>query len=266
MDVKGWRQVADQVWFRRYDYGDENVGLIGSGAGLLVVDTRATEVHAEELIADIRRLSAEPIVGVVNTHGHWDHVFGNAAFNGVPIWGHRSCPGFMAETAEPMRHRLMSTEPFNAMAAALDAVRITAPDHLVDTDEQLVVGGREIRLHHLGRGHTNGDLIVEIPDCSVTFVGDLVKENGPPGYRDSYPLEWPRTMRRFIDQFDGPVVPGHGELTDRAFVESFTDQLETVAELLVAVNSGELSAEEATNRSPVHPRAFEQALGRASAA
>lgn len=48
------------------------------------------------------------------------------------------------------------------------------------------------RLHHPGRGHTNGDLVVEVPDCSVSFVGDLVKENGPPGYRDSYPLEWPR--------------------------------------------------------------------------
>ena len=141
MDVKGWYEVADQVWFRRYDYGDENVGLIGSGAGLLVVDTRATEVHAEELIADIRRLSDEPIVGVVNTHGHWDHVFGNAAFGDVPIWGHRSCPGFMAATAEAMRHRLMTTEPFSAMEAALRAVRITPPDHLVDGELVVSVGG-----------------------------------------------------------------------------------------------------------------------------
>jgi glyoxylase-like metal-dependent hydrolase (beta-lactamase superfamily II) len=90
MDADGRHEVADRVWFRRYGYGDEKVGLIGSGDGLLVVDTRANEVHAHELIADIRQLSDEPIVAVVNTHGHWDHVFGNAAFGAVPIWGHRA--------------------------------------------------------------------------------------------------------------------------------------------------------------------------------
>jgi len=232
----------------------------------LVVDTRATEVHAQELIADIRGLSDEPIVGVVNTHGHWDHVFGNAVFDGVPIWGHRSCPAFMAATAEPMRQRLMTTEPFNAMADALRAVRIVPPDHLVDTTEHISVGGRDVNLHHLGPGHTDGDLIVEVPDCSVVFVGDLVKENGPPGYRDSFPLEWPQTMQRLIDRVEGPVVPGHGDVTDRSFVESFTDQLDTVARLLRSVSSGELTSDEAAAQSPVHPRAFEQALGRASAA
>jgi glyoxylase-like metal-dependent hydrolase (beta-lactamase superfamily II) len=266
MDTEGWHEVADQVWFRRYDYGDENVGLIGSGAGLLVVDTRATEVHAEELIADIRRVSTEPIVGVVNTHGHWDHVFGNAAFGDVPIYGHRSCPGFMAATAEAMRRRLMTTEPFNAMEDALRAVRITPPDQLVDAEKVVSVGDREVRLHHLGRGHTGGDLVVEIPDCSVVFVGDLVKENGPPGYRDSYPLEWPQTMQRVIGLVDGPVVPGHGDLTDRSFTELFTDRLGAVAQLVLAVTSGELSPDQAAAQSPVHPRAFEQALGRAASA
>ncbi|WP_165556151.1 MBL fold metallo-hydrolase [Kribbella pittospori] len=266
MDVKGWYEVADQVWFRRYDYGDENVGLIGSDAGLLVVDTRATEIHAEELVADIRHLSNKPIVGVVNTHGHWDHVFGNAVFDDVPIWGHRSCPGFMAATAEVMRQRLMTTDPFKAMAAALGAVRITPPTRLVDTEEVVSVGGRDVRLHHLGRGHTGGDLIVEIPDCSVAFVGDLVKENGPPGYRDSYPMEWPQTMQRVIGLVDGPIVPGHGDVIDRSFVESFTDRLGAVAQLVLAVISGALSPDQAAAQSPVHPRAFHQALDRAAAA
>ncbi|MEV0802911.1 MBL fold metallo-hydrolase [Kribbella sp. NPDC050281] len=158
----------------------------------------------------------------------------------------------------------MTSEPFNAMEAALRAVRITPPDHLVDDELVVSVGGREIRLHHLGRGHTNGDLVVEIPDCSVVFVGDLVKENGPPGYRDGYPLEWPRTMRRVIGLVDGPVVPGHGDLTDRLFVESFTEQVGTVAQLVLAVTSGELSPDQAAAQ-PVHPRAFHQALGRAAA-
>lgn len=57
----------------------------------------------------------------------------------------------------------MTTEPFSAMEAALRAVRITPPDHLVDEELVFSAGGREVRLHHLGRGHTNSDLVVEIP-------------------------------------------------------------------------------------------------------
>ncbi|MFK4087542.1 MBL fold metallo-hydrolase [Kribbella sp. NPDC020789] len=258
----GWYEVADRAWFRRYEYGDENVGLIGTDDGFVVVDTRASEVHATELIADIRRLSDEPIVGVINTHGHWDHVFGNAAFTDVPIWGHRSCPSFMAATAEPMRQRLMTTAPFNALEPALQAVRITPPNQLVDADELLSLGGRDIRLRHLGRGHTDSDLIVEVPDCSVVFVGDLVKQNGPPGYRDSHPLEWPQTLQALTELIEGPVVPGHGDLVNRPFVKAFTTHLATVADLILAVQDGKLSPDQAAERSPVHPRAFHQALGR----
>jgi glyoxylase-like metal-dependent hydrolase (beta-lactamase superfamily II) len=261
----GWRAVADRVWFRRYGFGDENVGLIGSGAGLVIVDTRATEVDADRLVADVRELSDEPIVGVVNTHGHWDHAFGNARFAGIPIWGQRRCPAFMAATAEQMRGRLLSTEPFSQQADALRAVRITPPTHLVDEEQVLDVGGREVRLLHFGRGHTDCDLIVQVPDSGVLFVGDLVKQNGPPGYRDGFPISWPVTMLRLLELARGPVVPGHGDLTSRSFVAEFTDRLAVVADLAVAVNAGQLDQEEASARAPIHPRAFTQALNRIEA-
>lgn len=264
-DLAGWSAVADRVWFRRYGFGDENVGLIGSGVGLIIVDTRATEVDADRLVADVRHLSDEPIVGVVNTHGHWDHAFGNARFARIPIWGHRRCPAFMAATAEQMRERLLSTEPFQQQADALRAVRITPPTHLVEDEQLLHVGGREVRLLHLGRGHTDCDLIVQVPDAEVLFVGDLVKQNGPPGYRDGFPLSWPATMQRLLELVRGPVVPGHGDLTDRSFVAEFTDRLAVVADLAIAVKTGQLDPDEASTKAPIHPRAFMQALNRVEA-
>lgn len=71
-------------------------------------------------------------------------------------------------------------------------------------------------------------------------------------------------MQRVVGLVDGPVVPGHGDLTDRSFVESFTDRLDTVAQLVLAVTSGELSSDQAAAQSPIHPRAFHQALDRAT--
>ena len=85
-------QVAARIWVARYEWYDVNVTVIEGEAGLLVVDTNASTKAAEGVIADLRRLSARPVVGLVNTHEHVDHVFGNAAFREeygeVPITAH----------------------------------------------------------------------------------------------------------------------------------------------------------------------------------
>ncbi len=90
--VSDFTEVAARVWVARYEWYDVNVTVIEGEAGLLVVDTHASTKAAQEVIADLRRLSTRPVVGLVNTHEHVDHVFGNAAFRDeygeVPITAH----------------------------------------------------------------------------------------------------------------------------------------------------------------------------------
>src|SRR4051794_26479204 len=73
-------EVADRVWVARHEWFDVNVSVVAGSEGLLVVDTNASEAAARAVLADLRRLSAAPLVAAVNTHVHFDHTFGNGVF------------------------------------------------------------------------------------------------------------------------------------------------------------------------------------------
>ena len=73
-------EVAHRVWVAHYDFIDINIGLVGGERGLLVVDTWASTALGRRLVDDVRALGAGEVVGVVNTHEHFDHTFGNGAF------------------------------------------------------------------------------------------------------------------------------------------------------------------------------------------
>src|SRR6476646_11874900 len=76
----GWVEVGDQVFVRRYAFFDQNIGLILGRAEALVIDTRSTYAQAREIQEHVRELTDSPIGVVVDTHGHFDHAFGNAVF------------------------------------------------------------------------------------------------------------------------------------------------------------------------------------------
>ena len=62
----------------RHSWFDVNVTVVGSARGLVVVDTHASERAMQDVLDALRRVSRDAVVGVVNTHAHFDHTFGNA--------------------------------------------------------------------------------------------------------------------------------------------------------------------------------------------
>jgi glyoxylase-like metal-dependent hydrolase (beta-lactamase superfamily II) len=112
----------------------------------------------------------------------------------------------------------------------------------VDDVAVLDVGGREVVLRFLGRGHTDHDLVVEVEtngDATVVFAGDLVEQGAPPAFEDAWPPEWPATLGRLHALARGPVVPGHGAVVDAAFVGT---QREELLAVLRALRAGRLDA------------------------
>jgi hypothetical protein len=65
------------------------------------------------------------------------------------------------------------------------------PDRTVHDAATVDLGGRSVDLRFLGRGHTDNDIVVLVPDATVMFAGDLVENNAPPNFEDGYPLDWP---------------------------------------------------------------------------
>jgi glyoxylase-like metal-dependent hydrolase (beta-lactamase superfamily II) len=224
-----WSEHGDGVFSRRYRSLDLNVGAVVCADGVLVVDTRATPTQARQLRDDLRRITRLPVRWVVNTHHHWDHTFGNAEFSGAGVWGHERCAHTLAHHGEAMRERVKARAP--DLAEDFDAVDIVPPQHTFATEVTVSFGGRTVEMRHLGRGHTDNDIVISVPGTDVVFAGDLVEEGAPPAFGDAYPLEWPSANRALLDLVGGVVIPGHGAVVDAAYVASQGEELTAVADL-----------------------------------
>jgi glyoxylase-like metal-dependent hydrolase (beta-lactamase superfamily II) len=235
-----WREVADRVFVRRHASLDLNSTLVVGGDACLVVDTRASETEGADLAAAVRRITPLPW-SVVITHAHFDHYLGTARFLPAGVWAQRRCAvavaGGGAHTRERIA-RLYDRDGQLDMAGQIRASRIVEPDRLVDTAAELDVGGRAVQLRHFGRGHTDNDLVVRVPDADVVLAGDLVEQGAPPQFADAYPLDWPATLDALLTEATGPastVVPGHGDVVDVAFVRT---QRKVLADLVRRATTG----------------------------
>ena len=224
-----WTEVGDRVFVRRYAFFDQNIGVVLGDGEVLLVDTRSTHAQAREILADLRELTAAPVTVVVDTHGHFDHAFGNHVFLPATIWGHERCVTFMARTGEARRAAIADEEP--EIAADLAEVLIDPPDQTFAETAFVEIGGRRVELRHLGLGHTDHDIVVNVPDAGVLFAGDLLENGAVPFFGDAYPLDWPETALRVAELVVGVVVPGHGDHADGAFAESQAASLAQLAAL-----------------------------------
>jgi glyoxylase-like metal-dependent hydrolase (beta-lactamase superfamily II) len=262
--MSGWLEIGDRVFVRRYRFFDQNIGVILGGDEALVIDTRSTHVQAREILADLRELTRAPVTVVVDTHGHFDHAYGNHVFRPATIWGHARCVGFMARTGEARRARIAAEEP--EIAADLGEVVIDPPDRTFTTEATIEVGGRPVELRYLGRGHTDHDAVVSVPGAGVVFAGDLLESGAVPFFGDGFPLDWPATAARLATLVEGVVVPGHGDHADRAFAEDQARAIAGLATLARRVGAGELTLDEAVEATPFEafpPEAIRRPLERA---
>ncbi|WP_244929156.1 MBL fold metallo-hydrolase [Nocardioides sp. W7] len=231
-------EVADRIWVARYDWFDVNVTLVGGADGLLVVDTHASALAAREVVEDIRRLGTGRVVGVVNTHEHFDHTFGNgelrSAYGVVPIHAHETAAANTVAAGERIK-AAYDADPDDPHRDEIRATEIVPADHTFSSVVALDLGDRLVELVHPGRGHTAGDLVVRVPDADTLLAGDLVEESGPPGFGgDCHPLEWPLALDIVLGLTTGSsvVVPGHGAPVDRDFVEEQRNTIGIVAETI----------------------------------
>jgi glyoxylase-like metal-dependent hydrolase (beta-lactamase superfamily II) len=264
----GWVEIGDRVFVRRYPFYDQNIGVVLGRAEVLVIDTRSTYSQAREIQEDLRELTDAPVGVVVDTHGHFDHVFGNAIFRPATIWGHERCVTFMVRTGEARKAAIAAEQPL--LADDLSEIVIDPPDRIFATHARVEVGGREVMLRYLGRGHTDHDVVVDVTGTDVVFAGDLLEQGNVPFFGDAFPLDWPATARALavrVMEGSGVVVPGHGAHAGRPFADAQAASLEALVEAATRVEHGEMQLDEAiaSHPFPEHPpedarRAFERTL------
>lgn len=245
-----WLEVADGVLVGRYQPYDVNVTVVRDCRQIVDRGTPGRRIHeADEIRRDLAALGALPVRWIVDTHAHFNHSFGNYRFGpdsdlGAPIYGHERMPAHLLEYEAPKLDRFIEVDPQRAEEWA--EVVITPPTELIGSRAEIDLGDRVVELVHLGRGHTENDLLLHIGD--TWLVGDLIEESGPPMYApDCFPLEWPETVAALIGRLGTGtvVVPGHGVAVDSGFVAGQLADLRTVADLIRELRSAGVPVEAA---------------------
>ena len=253
-------EVADRVLVLREPLLAVNVTLVLGDGEALLVDTLSTVGQAVELRAAVRAVTGDPLT-LVNTHHHFDHCFGNATLAGDPprpIWAHELAATALRDDPERLRREAYAElrDEHPELADELAEVTVLAPTHTVHTEATLDIGGRQVVLRHPGRGHTDADLVVHVPDADVLVAGDLVEQSGPPAFEDSYPLQWPDAVAELLRwTTDSTVlVPGHGTPVDADFVRAQHAQLVELAWLIRAGHTGSTPPERVAADAPFPAR------------
>lgn len=181
-------------------------------AGVLVADGQGSVEETRRMIAEIRRVTSQPITHLVIGSDHGDHTAGNAAF-----------PPSVQVFAHPVSKAVLDKATTGVASPPITAV----DDRLV-----LTLGTTEIQILFLGRAHTGGDLSVYLPKEKILFMSEAFLNRIFPAMRSAYPSEWVATLARAQAMDVTTYVPGHG------FVESPTilkEELETARKALVQV-------------------------------
>jgi cyclase len=228
-----------------------NAAVIELGDKLLVVDSHLSPSAAREAARVIAALTGnKPVRYLVNTHWHPDHVQGNSTYSSafpgaIDIISHVNTrrdilaleipflkdqkiqlPKQIADmklqlangvldgkpmTAEQKRRVEAQLVQSEALAREIANLEISLPTLTLERSMSVYGGNRQVRILYFGRGHTEGDVVLYLPQEKVLITGDLLT-NSIPFMRDAYPLEWSATLAGVETLDYTQNIPGHGDV------------------------------------------------------
>lgn len=213
------RQVSRHVYFVQGAAGvaTDNQGFISNaavvvtGAGVVVFDALGTPALARMLLKKIREVTSEPIVSVIVSHYHADHIYGLQVFADLEAQilapagaaHYLNAPGAKARLEE----RRMSLFPW-----VDEDTRLVWPDRYIKTPERFRLGDVEFNLTPLGAAHSDGDLTLYVKPDRVLLSGDVIFEGRVPFVGDANTRNWLAVLDQLANAKPAALVPGHGPL------------------------------------------------------
>ena len=193
--------------------GDPNTGIIIGDDAVMVIDTQATPVMAQDVIRRIREITDKPIKYVVMSHYHAVRVLGASAYmaeGGEQIIASRDTYDLVVERGQFDKDSEIGRFPRLFQNVESIPEGLTWPTMTFEGRMSIWLGQLEVQLIQLGRGHTKGDTVAWIPSEKILFSGDLVEFDATPYAGDAYFKDWPQTLENVAALQPAKLVPGRG--------------------------------------------------------
>ncbi|WP_397532331.1 MBL fold metallo-hydrolase [Roseateles sp.] len=212
------KQVSfDKLSEHAYAYtaeGDPNTGIVIGDDAVMVIDTQATPLMAQDVIRRIREVTDKPIKYVLLSHYHAVRVLGASAYKAEgceQIIASQDTYDLIVERGEQDKASEIGRFPRLFRNVETVPAGMTWPTITFNRKMTLWMGSLEVQILQLGRGHTKGDTVVWLPKDRVLFSGDLVEFDATPYAGDAYFQDWPQTLDNIAALQPAKLVPGRGK-------------------------------------------------------
>jgi glyoxylase-like metal-dependent hydrolase (beta-lactamase superfamily II) len=251
-----------------------NAAIFVNSRDVVVVDAHSKPSAAASLIAQIKKdITPKPVRYLVDTHFHWDHAQGNAAYRaaGAKVVASKATRDLMAQNSgqrlhtslDPAGHTFPGQPHIPAMldaarerlakAPAADKARMEDQVRQVEAfaaemknfspvlpsitfDKKYVIKDKahDIHVEFHGRAHTAGDVAIYCPQRRVVATGDMIL-GFTPFIADGYPKDWPKTIDSVSKLEFDYILPGHGRVQQgRQRMNNLRDYIEEVTQRVEA--------------------------------
>jgi cyclase len=219
-------KVRDNLYMIRSG-ASGNVTVLVADDGLVLIDNKFAMDH-DGIMAQLKTFTDKPVLYVINTHLHADHSGGNA--------------GMQALSAKVIAHE-------NARRTMSETQDTGLPNLTLEEHMRLYHGEFVLDLYYLGRGHTDGDIVIHLPEQRIVLMGDLFATWEPYVHLIHYAAggslrEWSRTLERALALDFDTVIPGHSGVTDRAHMETYLATTVRMQDMVREMNRARRSRED----------------------
>jgi glyoxylase-like metal-dependent hydrolase (beta-lactamase superfamily II) len=198
------QKIATDLYVIHNDRVPGNTTVLVTSDGVVMVDDKFP-VDVDNILAEVKKVTSQPVKYVVNTHHHGDHSGGNAKLQAM---------GVQVVTSEQARQYMVDGKQSGLSNIAFEG-------HM-----HIYLGGKNVELYYFGKSHTGGDIVAYFPAQRAIAMGDMYTHgDGLPELVDysggGSAKEWTGTVDRALKLDFDTVVPGHGDVTTKAELAKF---------------------------------------------
>lgn len=205
-----------------------NPGIVLTSEGVVIVDPGSSLQAGEMVLRMLAKVSDQAVIAVFNTHIHGDHWLGNQAireaYPKAPIYGHSEMLAMVEAGNGKTWVELMD----KLTEGATKGTRVVGPGHAVKNGDAIKIGNKTFRIHHYGQAHTRTDIMIEVEEDGVVFLGDNVTANRIPRMSDGNFTGNISSVDKILETGAKTWIPGHGPSGDVTMVKTYRDYLQAI--------------------------------------